>query len=219
MRSLLLEQLTDAGIEWPRGGNRYFVPISKIAQLVTPQSIHDELAIQSSPVPGHIISEYAPLIHKHSSKLFAILVIILKSSSILEFVDENITDDDLPLVRFYIADPQQIRSDRNSFALCGEKRKGHPIAAMKNWSQRDVKSFSRDQWSFLAPVFSNGKHYKFDDNTILPFVEDQEGQRGKVRSGGYSQVWGIRIHRDHQHLYNTSHPLVRAGICFASYQS
>lgn len=62
----------------------------------------------------------------------------------------------------------------------------------------------REQWSVLAPEFKRieGKipHHNLDNNTIFPYIEDNQGVQG--RSGGYSHVWGIRIHPAHQDVYS-----------------
>ncbi|PMD33649.1 kinase-like protein, partial [Hyaloscypha variabilis F] len=70
------------------------------------------------------------------------------------------------------------------------------------WQWRDINDFCHAQWAFLAPVFDElHKHYELDDNDILPFIEDNEKF---LRQGGYSEVWGVRIHQAHQLLRQSS---------------
>ncbi|KAG4439064.1 hypothetical protein IFR05_005455 [Cadophora sp. M221] len=46
-----------------------------------------------------------------------------------------------------------------------------------DWNQIDIRRICQTQWSFLAPVFDftgNAAFYDFDDNCVLPFIEDSE---------------------------------------------
>ena len=152
--------------------------------------------------------EYAESICSNSRKVFAILVGIGKSKSICAFVRENIADKDLPLVRFYSEPHISTRRNGHPYTL---RTKGSPekaIEAMADWSDRDIRNFCREQWWVLAPVFDEMKHYELDDSCVLPFIEDHEGEHDQTKSGGYSQVWGVRIHPAHQHLYKSANPSV-----------
>jgi hypothetical protein len=56
----------------------------------------------------------------------------------------------------------------------------------------------------LAPVFKKEErpdvipHIELNDACLLPFIEDRE--KHDKMAGGYSEVWGVRIHPAHQKL-------------------
>jgi hypothetical protein len=65
----------------------------------------------------------------------------------------------------------------------------------------------------MAPIFENGpsfipSHYELDNRVILPYVEDKERDVGCVRHGGFSEIWGVRIHPAHQQMLSSQNPLV-----------
>jgi hypothetical protein len=62
------------------------------------------------------------------------------------------------------------------------------------WSAMERRLFFREQWAFLAPVFSSD-NFKIDlePDHILPFIlVDQD-----TKSGGFSQVFHATIHPSH----------------------
>ncbi|PMD25864.1 kinase-like protein, partial [Hyaloscypha hepaticicola] len=130
-------------------------------------------------------------------KLFAILVCIEQSHRIIDFLNENIDDTDLPFVR------SDVTSTSVNFKLCSKKSPSQPIKCMSLWTQRLVNDFGRDQWCMLAPIFEYTdeiKHYELDDNCVLPCVEGFERSDRAINEGGYSTVWKVAIHPAHQRM-------------------
>ncbi|KAH8767564.1 kinase-like domain-containing protein, partial [Hyaloscypha finlandica] len=126
---------------------------------------------------------------ERAAKLFAILTLIGKCKSILDFMVEGISDIDLPF---------QLSNTKSSENLLASHNSARTIRIFTEWSNWDLQELSRFQWSLLAPVFElghNSKHYDFQSNSILPFVGDDEGSR---KTGGYGSVWRVKIHPAHQ---------------------
>ncbi|KAF4626883.1 hypothetical protein G7Y89_g11273 [Cudoniella acicularis] len=200
----LEEQLLDAQIEWPENGNQWFIPANAIKELLNPESITIELRrnIEFSRVGP--LSQLAKTISEKAPKLFAILVRRGRSKYIWNFLNEKIDDSHLPFVR---ADDILEGAKTGRFKLCSCHRPRQPLKTMETWNRQDIIDFGRDQWVMLAPVFEESKevkHYNLDANCVMPFIEDQE--RTSQASGGFSSVWGVRIHPAHQFLYRGTNP-------------
>ncbi|KAI0198029.1 hypothetical protein F4808DRAFT_473134 [Astrocystis sublimbata] len=140
-------------------------------------------------------------VHKKSYlKIMAILILIERPFRIKLFIEEEICDQDLPLVL--------CEQDPTS-AIPRELRKKDSLhvrlKCFEGWSDATVVRFEQSQWSLLAPGFETAKrkdvpHYKFDRKRILPFKSIKNtAQRG----GGFSLVRKVEIHRSH-HAFTSS---------------
>jgi hypothetical protein len=81
------------------------------------------------------------------------------------------------------------------------------------WSAMERRLFFREQWAFLAPVFSSD-NFKTDlePDHILPFIlVDQD-----IKSGGFSQVFHATIHPSH---WTNPVLTVRAPPSFSTFRS
>jgi hypothetical protein len=198
-KSLLRKALFKARIEWPPRQLRYFVPADVLKNLLQPASIADELhGYQLGSTSGETISNLAQMISVRAPKLFAILVCLKLGHFIVDFLEEQIDDEDLPFER---CDDIERPGGGN---LCSHRTPQHPIKCMLDWDQSDIIDFDRDQWYVLAPIFRGNEemevpHYELRDNGVLPFVEDEEQKRPVI--GGFSTVWRVVIHHAHQELY------------------
>ncbi|TVY93333.1 Cyclin-dependent kinase [Lachnellula willkommii] len=208
----LKDDLLDCQEESPIGSNRYFVPINMMKSLVTRPKV--EAALQNiyprMADDRILLKRYSESISLRSKRVFAILITgeDIFREAIKKFVDEGVTDDDLPLCRAY-------NENQSSFVLCKEKHKlcekrDHQlcgIQAMSKWPQRRRSEFDRVQWFFQAPEFrkSPGEtpYFEFHDNAVMPFLKDYEHDFEFFRAGGYSQVWPVQIHPAHQNLVDT----------------
>ena len=175
---------------------QYFIPCNEFDRLVTLATINEELADMLPDIPPFKRSDTASYIFITTRRVFAILVTIGKGPAILDFVEEHITDSDLPLCMPKEAGWQFLTPEGL------QTRSGCTIQAVTSWDPRDVEDFSRTQWWFLDPIFDErAKHYELADDLVLPFIEDHEGDPAQMKSGGYSSVWGVRIHHAHQTIY------------------
>lgn len=137
---------------------------------------------------------------KSFRKIFAVLVLAEMSSSISKFLDEDVSDLDLPLFRngATMARRHQDASETRNKALtcfgCGP------------WSPTKLRNFETFQWTMLAPFFSQGecgdvKHYPLQDQHILPFVSPKKAEDDAIEHlGGYGKVFMVRIHEEHRNF-------------------
>jgi hypothetical protein len=99
MSNSLRDELLLARIEWPEGENRYFIPINNLNSLVTEDSVKGELrSIYPSLGPQELLS-YSLTVCKNSKKIFALLVYNGKTKYICDFLNDGISDSNLPFVR------------------------------------------------------------------------------------------------------------------------
>lgn len=212
------QKLQEEQIEWPPNQNKYFIPVNILKKLVTEESVKTELRTIYPSLSDKKILSYTTSICQDAKKLFAILLCGVKTNYIANFLDEGITDQDLPFVRSYLPECNNFQTQHRPFNLCKKDHdkclkhthKHCAIRAMISWSQRDIRQMCGDQWLVQSPVFKRtpGKipHFELDPTVILPFVDDREGQQ--TSQGGYSDVWGVRIHPAHQDVYRSTLPNV-----------
>ena len=223
----LTEMLKDAKIECPRESNFYFIPVDAIRKLEEKRPVREELRRIFPRMDRDPLDHYVHLICTKATRIFAIL---LASSmdiqeGICDLLDEGITDVNLPFVRVPLYGVERGgRSSSSSFTLAKYEhtncqREGHAgcgIRALSNWGRFQIETLSRDQWLALAPVFRRASkgipHYHFEDNTVFPFTEDDENNNEKLKSGGYSEVWPVRIHPAHQDIIRSSDPSVSSNL-------
>jgi len=135
--------------------------------------------------------------------IFAILVLVERSHLILSFIDEQVSDIDLPLVPI-----------KESESIIGMRRRdtrpngsaSHPLQCFSNvdWSPASLSHFDRQQWHMISPFFSLGgtgqiKHYPLHGQHILPFIVSQ-GDSTSESHGGYGKVLMIHMHPAHHGL-------------------
>jgi len=143
---------------------------------------------------------------KSFRKIFALLVLVEKSSSICLFLQENLSDLDLPLAT--VRNGGFIELRRRSVS-------GRPSSEVLNcfsqWSPVRRKEFEEYQWTMLAPFFNQGQysnvsHYVLKNQHILPFVftENEEDDNAEFL-GGFGRVFMVRIHPEHHNFRVPTH--------------
>lgn len=191
-------------IEWPKERNQYFIPGNDLRRLVTVNTILNQLRSSRPDLPEHELLQKAERACASAYKLFAILVCANKSNKFYEFLEEGLCDADLPFGR-------SSDSGHNEY-LCSNRYPHRIIRSMKSWGLYQVSNFRRDQWQMLSPIFRRSnevEHYELLNNHVLPFVEDYEQDPGEFTGfGGFSSVWAVVIHPDHQFLYTSTNPAV-----------
>lgn len=226
-----LETQIRASLQSSSGKSRdVFLPIDKLDKIITWQSVYTELVrvlqhersqndLQklTHEVWDEVKVPESPLTTRR--KVFATLVCINKASCITYFIDEDLYDCHLP---FHFASSRHPGAHVYRNSRQGAEIRLHCFSRM-GWTVVEQENFQRYQWDFQAPYFeiiSDGKrtqplHYALDDRTVLPFIEDSEedGLGGpSMTSGGYSDVWRVRIHPAHH-----SHPSV--SLSDSSYEN
>lgn len=196
---------------------RRFLPFNRMDKIFTYEAILEELQTHFRDETQVDLSCLAHQVYDEVElpdsslttrrKIFGTLVRINKAAWITHFIDQGLYDSDLP---FYFPN-----SNEQHGPVTRRTKEGHKIPInFPRCKHFERESFESWQWEFQAPFFevtpTNGQtrrplHYSLSDNTILPFTEDYEGKRnGDMISGGYSDVWRVRIHPSHH-----SHPSVR----------
>ncbi|GAP89950.1 putative protein kinase [Rosellinia necatrix] len=133
-------------------------------------------------------------------KIFAILVLIEKVDAVQEFIREGIDDGDLPFENL------ELDGRTETFELGrkpGQGKSSYTLKCFSSFTQRNLVNFEDCQWAMLAPTFDrprrkNVQHHNLKNQTILPFLEEEE-----VSEGGFGRISRVKIHPDH-HEFNKS---------------
>lgn len=195
---------------------RKFLPFNEMDKIFTYEAILKELQTHYPNQTQEGLQCLAHQVHDEiilpdsslttRRKIFGTLIRINKAAWITHFVDQDLHDSDLP---FYFPNSTE------HGPVTRRTKEGHRVPIQfPRWKQFERESFEQYQWEFQAPFFqvtpTNGqhrrpRHYSLADHTVLPFIEDFEGEgMGDMISAGYSEVWRVRIHPAHH-----SHPSVR----------
>lgn len=190
-REELRMKLHNARIEYPAESLRFYVPESEKASIITEDVIAGEIYAARPHLGFSYARDLAKSVNAHARNLYAILAYLRRGNEICAFLEENISDEDLPFER-------SKRKDRKgAFEL--QRKDGSKINALEDWKPSELESLGRNQWYMIAPVFKDKmKHYVLHKNTVLPFIsmDDEEGQIDQT-GGGYSDVFTTHIHPSH----------------------
>lgn len=146
-------------------------------------------------------------------KIFVILVLSEKTSTILKFLAEEVTDDDLPLLKV-----PRLDMPATIFDLGRRGKPDVPLECFKTWTSSAIRSFEEWQWTTLAPFFArserkNVKHYILQDQVILPFLADSRREGDEFDrleyEGGFGRVFKVDMHPEHHDFHD---PHVRLQI-------
>ena len=197
--------------------NQRFLPKKEICRLVTEESVYQELSrvLGDSHPLTHVrawaaeictetkISQQGKEKIKSFRKVFALLVIAESSATIPRFLEENVSDIDLPLTPI----PGNMGRGIKGFS---RKDSTNPLACFRRWSPTRLQLFYEHQWRMLAAYFTQSssgdvKHYRLRDQHILPFVASNNGEEDRKEiKGGYGRVFVVHIHRDHHNFPHVS---------------
>lgn len=197
----------------PGHSKKGFFPGETLKALVSENSVKESLdkcfkgILDSQTIEGHAQKICGTTVAGHQvsfKKIFVILVLCEKLSAINLFLNETVTDQDLPL--------RQLPCRGTSPNIFGLARKGDsgtakPLTCFKNWSPLAIINFEEWQWTTMAPFFHRGErknvgHFVLQDQVPLPFISDSrygvqsEGStndRDEVE-GGFSSVFKADIH-------------------------
>lgn len=205
-----------------------FFPENDLMALMSEEYVKQELETCFEDWAPHKVEDLArEICHQPFSphrartgfkRIFAILVLCEKPNDIVRFIEENVSDADLPLNKS--APPEGlpnfyhlIRKDQNS-----------TLKSFRKWSYSAIWRFEEWQWTTIAPFFQLGsqrevRHLQLQDQAALPFTQDSrfvldEPAYQKLEfEGGYSNVFKVDIHPDH---HNLSKPNVGCRIEYKS---
>ncbi len=184
--------------EFNNNDDELFVPLNALCSNISKKNV---LCLLRNTFPGATAEEIEGYVEGICGPklpgtgrrcIFAILVLIDKCESMLDFIKAKVFDIHLPLQvkwntgtrvheLFNIKDDESLRS---------------PLLFGKPWKSNDFNSFKANQSYMLAPFFwLSGEHvfyYKIPSQNILPFVE-----YGQETNGGYGTIYKVRIHKAH----------------------
>jgi hypothetical protein len=209
-----------------------FIPRGKLETLVNSRAVENELTKLGSAPAGRSIRSWAEVICGEPSssalhmlppaeldedsagapasrtyrKIFAILVLMNKVASIFDFIREQVSDEDLPLLQYI--PPEEMPGD--ALQLRRRNDATSPARCFAGWRNYHVRAFFGDQWAMVAPFFARGdrrsvRHYLLADGDIMPFTYDSRdesgpGGQGTLERGGFGEVFKVRIHHDHHNF-------------------
>ncbi|KAK3368273.1 hypothetical protein B0H63DRAFT_74217 [Podospora didyma] len=204
---------------------RKFMPRGKLDTLVNVAAVERELSELRRTPEDRSIRSYAEEIcgepfsprpnnldipsncPKTYRKIFALLVFVRKLESIFKFLDEGVSDLDLPLTEYIHPDPT--RSPRG-LKLRRKNDATRPLQCFQGWPKMVVKDFCDHQWIMLAPVFvrsehKNVRHYQLTSDDILPYTFDSRWgtdatAQNVLERGGFGEVFKVCIHRNHHNF-------------------
>ncbi|KLU82102.1 serine/threonine protein kinase [Magnaporthiopsis poae ATCC 64411] len=218
-----------------------FLPLNKLGELITRETVEKELifhsisVVDASKLSAKIVDISSPLTSHPGNyekttrrKLFAILVMMDKVLAIVDFIQENILDRDLPFVYQHTPGKPRGRSTQALLPiLCrkcvppgGGDASMVPVKSMESWIRMEIEYFHDNQWTMLAPFLQLSNpgapkvhHYPLDYHSILPFVGFEgpdDALDGLMEmqeiTGGFSVVHRIQIHEHHHNLFDPTAP-------------
>lgn len=194
-----------------------FFPEQQLTEIVTEEYIKEELQLCfEEPLDAVTIERLARIICGTSTgsarnkakfkKIFAILILCEKPEAIQQFLEENVSDRDLPLRKIVTSDNLP-----NIFKLERRESRGE-LGCFRGWSSAAIWRFEEWQWTTMAPFFHHGKrreikHFILQDQAPLPFNTDSRfvsGEHAHHRlelGGGFSNVFKVSMHPEHHDLY------------------
>jgi hypothetical protein len=219
----LQERILDAFEETKnyQGHVQQFLPANELSRLVNPESVARELKnlsgnkrlekdtrkLADEICRERVIEHDGRTKMTSFRKVFALLVISDAVSSIELFMNEYVSDIDLPLVT---------PTARKIKGLCRKTVVGEScdkvLKCFKGWQPVKVCNFREYQWKLLAPFFAQGrdgdvKHYRLQGQHILPFLKIRRlkgtSQEDDEKSGGFGRVFMVRIHENHHGFKDT----------------
>ena len=198
--------------EWPQSF-RSWIPICRIETILSRQQVSQELAQCSRERSTDSIRKDTELICSRGRRLLTILLCkIPEKRQALELLKkllkEGVSDADLPFARVPLSIPfgpqDHYSLGRRKHVQCPYNEGcGCSIKSLADLPWPTAKSLDTFQWHATAPVFKSKSqkivHYKMENGTILPFVEDPIQSFG-IAGGGYGEVRAVRVHPSHQNL-------------------
>jgi len=127
-------------------------------------------------------------------KIFTILILLDRPHRISSFIQEDICDDDLPLLRI----------SKECSKLATSKFPQVPLTCIKHWKESTMERFEEKQWTVLAPSFKRKMgerdiHRSLHEGGILPFTSWK-----KIGPpSGFSQLYHAEVHPDHHSFHDS----------------
>lgn len=199
----LRKRLLDSVIESADSRKKTFLPNDAIKRIVTPENIEAHILMSGHEVLWGLSSEVINFVcggpDSNASKIFAALLLMDQVPLIVDFMEENISDRDLPLFGGEIGEHDSFQIGKR----IGESQAIIPFARFGKWAPAVQRSFLSVQWSVNAPVF--GKNIReswhshpamwLSDEMILPWIEFGPTSKSELEES--VQIARVRIHGAH----------------------
>lgn len=222
----LEERLTETLQSIPgHAEKRGYFPEKTFQFLIDKKSVKKELELTFKSVLGPaIIDEYTTKIcgwrNQHGKymsfkKIFAILILSQKPLSIGQFIEEQVSDQDLPLRKVPRSNPKSRMFDLVRAEAPDES--STRLRCFKDWHSLEVWRFEDWQWTTQPPFFYRGERknvarFRFPDQIPIPFTSDSRyGLGRKVVESGFSIMFKVNIHPE-QHGFH-GHQVSCPAIC------
>lgn len=187
-----------------------WLPIDKLYELINECNVqqelrrafggnlsHEELHRYSQNICGHTTytDPVGNQLRSSRRSLFAILSLLGRTQDISRFLEERISDKDLPLRL-----NQSTTDNELSSTPCPETRK-----FKIDWEDTVCDLFPTYQRYMVSPFFKLKSRevpfHDLDHHAVLPFIEDGEDSDSRPRQGHHGTVWRVKIHPAHHDYY------------------
>ncbi|PSR85616.1 kinase-like domain-containing protein [Coniella lustricola] len=205
----------------PHETNHNFLPLDELERLITIKAVFQELRKHETfrQKPDDYLRGLANKVCRNSKvgsfittrkKIFGTLLLITQIHAIERFIEDDLWDKDLPF--------SLERLNRNTKHSKNEmyREDKSPIRLFSTWTSHNCESFYLYQWKFLTPFFkmaltdnTRPLHYPLHKHHVLPFIENLENAGSDCEimvSGGFSEVWRVKIHEAHYNCVPNSNP-------------
>jgi hypothetical protein len=188
-----------------------FLPLDALHNIIAPDRVKKVL-LSSNIVPADttddvtrqicgsmVLKQTKRLSVTVRQKIFAILALLNMQRTILDFIEYDVSDRDLPLEQTHDSSGLQLRRNGRG----GQAEVLH-LFNSNDWSVYFKRLFYQQQWAFVVPYFRfsttselQALHYSFLHSTILPILLPEDASDNFERYGGFSVVAKVRIHPAH----------------------
>lgn len=172
---------------------KYFLPHTALDSIVKEETVYRCLEEAKLDLNGETslakIMQYI-FDGQGARKVFAILVLLERVASVVDFMKCRVYDQHLPLIRRNEvgANFELVRTG------CSQES---DMSCFQTWRQMDIQQFDNSQWYMMAPIFEiaeeGAKFYQIPSRAIFPWLS--YGNPAGDTNG--SVVRKVEIHKDH----------------------
>ncbi|KAI3530570.1 protein kinase [Colletotrichum filicis] len=212
VKSMALEVLKSLEKYDGRSQGPRWLPVNHLFRIITRDSVLRALkeSLQELELSQGTLERYAeavcPSIGSENSigsrSMFAILTILNRAEEILEYVDLELSDDNLP----FVAGPDQLSQYGQLFPKGVQFQ--HPYQSFgHHWTFETWGALKEWQKIMRSPFFAidpgdrerDIPHYELEPDTVLPFIKEFPATSSTMTS--YSKVQRVQIHMHHHTMY------------------
>ncbi|CZR52310.1 uncharacterized protein PAC_02187 [Phialocephala subalpina] len=187
------------------GANGTFWPLKRLLRILSRERVLAELkSYDTVPDPDECLNAVRPEDHHFSRpnvrtylRTFALLLLFERGEEIGKFVDEEVSDQNLPVYCNLVENKRRRQLNVHHKAMSDK-----PLVCFRDWKTHEKEDFEKRQWQFLIPYLELesgkvAKHYTFDENIILPWLKRQgvslSSTQPSGQGGGFGSVSTIKI--------------------------